>query len=119
MREAGERLLAGYRGFVSIAGTGEVTTLLDHGVDLITADQAAHWFDLRQARAEFLRILRSGGWAALIWNQRRTDSTSSRWQPRCRRSSMRTRSTAKSNSSMTPTSSMGSRETDWPFGGCQ
>ncbi len=72
MREAGERLLAGHSGFVSIAGTGEATTLPDHGVDLITAGQAAHWFDLRQSRAEFLRILRPGGWAALIWNQRRS-----------------------------------------------
>jgi len=75
MREAGERLLAGAPNFTSIAGTAETTTLPDGSVDLVTAAQAAHWFDLRQARAEVRRILRPGGWAALIWNNRRTDST--------------------------------------------
>jgi SAM-dependent methyltransferase len=75
MREAGERLLAGYPDFTSTAGTAEATTLPDHSVDLVTAAQAAHWFDLRQARAEVLRILRPGGWASLIWNNRRTDTT--------------------------------------------
>jgi len=75
MREAGERLLADYSGFTSIAGTAEATTLPAHSVDLVTAGQAAHWFDLRQARTEVVRVLRPGGWAALIWNNRRTDST--------------------------------------------
>ena len=41
----------------------------------MTAAQAAHWFDLPRARAEFVRILKPGGWCVLIWNERRTAST--------------------------------------------
>jgi ubiquinone/menaquinone biosynthesis C-methylase UbiE len=75
MREAGERLLAGYPAFVSVAGRAETTTLADHGVDFITAGQAFHWFDRPVARREFVRILRPEGWVVLIWNVRRKEST--------------------------------------------
>jgi SAM-dependent methyltransferase len=75
MRRAGERLLESYSGFTSIAGTAEATTLPDHIVDIVTAAQAAHWFDREKARREFIRILKPGGWLVLLWNERRTDST--------------------------------------------
>ena len=44
-------------------------------IDLITAAQAFHWFDQNRTRAEFARILKPGGWIALIWNDRHVDST--------------------------------------------
>ncbi|MGC2197561.1 MAG: class I SAM-dependent methyltransferase [Terriglobales bacterium] len=75
MREAAERLLADHRNFTSIAGTAEATTLPSQSVDFATAAQAAHWFDLPKARQEFARILKPGGWAVLIWNERGTDTT--------------------------------------------
>ena len=75
MREAGERLLAGYENFVSIEGAAEATNLKDQSVDFITAAQAFHWFDRTRARREFLRILKPGGWTVFLWNDRRTDST--------------------------------------------
>jgi SAM-dependent methyltransferase len=75
MREAGEQLLADFGGFVSIAATAEETTLLDLGVDFITAGQAFHWFDLAHTRPEFARILKPSGWLVLIWNSRRTSPT--------------------------------------------
>jgi SAM-dependent methyltransferase len=75
MRQAGERLLSRYHKLVSVAGTAENTTLADDSIDLVTAAQAAHWFDQERARREFVRILKPGGWCALIWNERRTDST--------------------------------------------
>lgn len=75
MREAGERMLAGFPKFTSVAGTAESTTLPDHSVDFVTAAQAAHWFDRQAARREFLRILRPGGWLVLLWNERLVDST--------------------------------------------
>jgi SAM-dependent methyltransferase len=75
MREAGERLLADYPRFTSIDGTAEATMLGDRSIDIITAGQAFHWFDRRQSRAEFARILRPGGWVALVWNERRVGST--------------------------------------------
>jgi len=75
MREAGERLLESYANLTSVTGTAEETTLPTASVDFLTAAQAAHWFDRRRARGEFVRILRPGGWCVLIWNERRTDST--------------------------------------------
>ena len=44
-------------------------------VGIITAAQAAHWFDGEKARREFVRILVPGGWTVLLWNERDTDST--------------------------------------------
>lgn len=75
MRQAGEEFLRSYPGFTSVAGTAEATTLEDHSVDLITAAQAAHWFDREKARREFIRIGRPGAWTVLLWNERRTGST--------------------------------------------
>jgi len=75
MRRAGERFLESHAGFTSVAGTAEATTLPDHKVDFVTAAQAAHWFDREKARREFIRILKLHGWAVLLWNERRTDST--------------------------------------------
>ncbi len=75
MREAGERLLTDYPQYTSIDGTAEATTLDDQSVEIITAGQAFHWFDRTKARAEFARILRPSGWVALVWNERRVDST--------------------------------------------
>jgi len=75
MRRAGEQLLANYPQFTSIAGTAEATTLPDRSMDLVTAAQAAHWFDPEKARREFVRILKPDGWLALLWNDRRLDST--------------------------------------------
>jgi SAM-dependent methyltransferase len=75
MREMGLQQLESYDRFVSIAGTAEETTLRTASVDFVTAAQAAHWFDLPRARAEFARILTPWGWCVLIWNERRTANT--------------------------------------------
>jgi len=71
MRQAVENLLAAYPKFTSVAGTAEATTLPDASVDFVTAAQAAHWFDRENARREFVRILRRGGWMVIVWNERR------------------------------------------------
>jgi ubiquinone/menaquinone biosynthesis C-methylase UbiE len=75
MREMGLHQLESYERLVVIAGTAEATTLRSESVDFVTAAQAAHWFDLPRARAEFVRILKPGGWCVLIWNERRTSRT--------------------------------------------
>lgn len=75
MRLAGERLLSGYPRLRSIDASAEATTLPDASADLIVAGQAFHWFDRARARAEFARVLRPGGWVALVWNERSTDAT--------------------------------------------
>jgi SAM-dependent methyltransferase len=75
MREAGDRLLAEFPTFTSVAGIAEETTLATQSVDFVTAAQAAHWFDRKRSRREFVRILKPRGWLALLWNERLTDTT--------------------------------------------
>jgi len=75
MRLAAEKQLSSNPRFRSTDGTAECTTLADHTVDLIVAGQAFHWFNRREARLEFVRILRPGGFVVLMWNDRRLDST--------------------------------------------
>jgi SAM-dependent methyltransferase len=75
MRRAGEQYLASFPNFTSVAGTAEATTLAGGSVHFVTAAQAAHWFNLAEARREFARILKPGGWTVLLWNERRTDSS--------------------------------------------
>jgi SAM-dependent methyltransferase len=75
MRVAGERLLADYPNFRSLDGSAEHIPLDNQIVDLITVGQALHWFDLDLAREEFRRILRPGGWVAVTWNDRQSNTT--------------------------------------------
>jgi len=75
MRAAAENMLQKERGFVSINGTSENTTLPDHSVDFITAAQAFHWFNIAECKMEFQRIGKPGAWTVLIWNERRMDSS--------------------------------------------
>src|ERR1700686_5322521 len=50
MRKAGEEFLSAFPHFNSLEGTAEATGLADHSVDLVTAAQAAHWFDRKKTR---------------------------------------------------------------------
>lgn len=76
MRIAGDQQLREYvnKGgtYRSVAGTAEATTLSDAAADLVIAGQAFHWFDVPRAAIEARRILRPGGWGALIWNDRQS-----------------------------------------------
>jgi ubiquinone/menaquinone biosynthesis C-methylase UbiE len=71
MRSAGEEFLRNYPKFTSIVGTAEATTLPGYSVDLVTAAQAAHWFNRDKAMPEFQRILKPNRYLALIWNDRK------------------------------------------------
>jgi SAM-dependent methyltransferase len=74
MRQAASELFgAKYHTYQLRDGTAEATGLSDASVDLVTAAQAFHWFDHAAARREFVRILKPGGWVALVWNNRRLD----------------------------------------------
>jgi SAM-dependent methyltransferase len=70
MRSAAEESLRAFAKFRSVDGSAEATTLPDASVDLIVAAQAFHWFDIDNTRRECLRILKPGGWALLMWNNR-------------------------------------------------
>jgi SAM-dependent methyltransferase len=54
-------------------GTAEEVPLADGVGDVVTVAQALHWFDLDRALPEIDRILRPGGWLALVWNMRDLD----------------------------------------------
>ena len=75
MRAAAEGFLKPFPNFRSIDSTAIKTTLDDRSIDFIIAAQAFHWFDPEATRAELKRILKPGGYVALIWNERQLDST--------------------------------------------
>ncbi len=70
MRAAAEAALSAYPGFRAVDGRAEATTLADASIDLVSAAQAFHWFDTDAVKAEWRRILRPGGLAAVYWNSR-------------------------------------------------
>lgn len=70
MRAACDQTLRDRPGYASLGGTAESTGLTAASVDLVTAAQAFHWFEVAAARVEFLRILGSSGQVALVWNDR-------------------------------------------------
>ncbi len=71
MRRACAALQLQYPRLTLADGTAEATGLPDRSMDLITVAQAMHWFDLDKTRVEFARILRPGGWCAVLYNNRR------------------------------------------------
>jgi SAM-dependent methyltransferase len=70
MRAAGVEYLGRFPAYEACDGTAEATGLAPGSVDLVIAGQAFHWFDPSRFRAESVRVLRPGGWGALIWNDR-------------------------------------------------
>ncbi len=74
MRLAGEAYLSDYPAFDMIEGSAEATNLDPSSIDFVTAAQAFHWFHPAETRAEFVRILKPGGWAVLIWHDRDTEA---------------------------------------------
>jgi SAM-dependent methyltransferase len=70
MRAACDRRLGAQPGYRSADGSAEAIPVADASVDLITAAQSFHWFDVPRARAECLRVLKPAGVVALIWNDR-------------------------------------------------
>jgi SAM-dependent methyltransferase len=75
MRKAGENQLSNYVKFKSIRGSSENTSLQNNCIDLISAGQAFHWFDVQKSKEEFKKILKKNGYVALIWNNRKTNSS--------------------------------------------
>jgi SAM-dependent methyltransferase len=56
-----------------IDAPAEATTLPNASADLVTSFQAFHWFAPDAALGEILRILRPGGRAAVVYNERNED----------------------------------------------
>jgi SAM-dependent methyltransferase len=54
----------------AFTGSAEVIPLLAHSVDAVVVAQAWHWFDHARAAAEVARVVRPGGYVALLYNLR-------------------------------------------------
>ncbi|MDP2366668.1 class I SAM-dependent methyltransferase [Rhodoferax sp.] len=70
MRGACDHALQATPNYLSVEGCAEAMPLEAGSVDLITAAQAFHWFEIERARSECLRVLRPAGQVALVWNDR-------------------------------------------------
>ncbi|HVV55630.1 MAG TPA: class I SAM-dependent methyltransferase [Mucilaginibacter sp.] len=70
MRHEADRQLRSFPQYHSGGGSAEATRLKAHSIGLIVCAQAFHWFNTPETKAEFQRILKPGGWVALIWNNR-------------------------------------------------
>ena len=68
MLEIANKSLGHYSSFTAIIGSAEATTLPNSSADLIAVAQAIHWFDREPTRNEFLRIMKPGGWLAILRN---------------------------------------------------
>ncbi len=68
LRQILTREMQAFPAVIVLDACAEGTTLPDDSVDIITVAQAIHWFDPEPARREMLRILRRGGWLALVRN---------------------------------------------------
>ncbi|HUF03637.1 MAG TPA: class I SAM-dependent methyltransferase [Aridibacter sp.] len=75
MRNAAAEILAGYERFEAVEGNAHATGLEDKSVDVAVAAQAFHWFNDEETVSEFGRILKPGGFTALIWNERQLGTT--------------------------------------------
>lgn len=75
MRAEAEQAHGSKPNFHSVSAPAEATTLEPESIDLITAAQAFHWFDVARTRTEFRRLLRPNGQVALIWNERRREGS--------------------------------------------
>jgi ubiquinone/menaquinone biosynthesis C-methylase UbiE len=53
-----------------VVGDEGSTGLGSSSIDLVTAAQAFHWFDIDKAQDEFARILKPSGFACAFWNLR-------------------------------------------------
>lgn len=66
MRQVSRKVLANDASLRTINGSAERTGLKDHNVDLIVVGRAIHWFHFEKTKIEFLRIIKPGGWLAVL-----------------------------------------------------
>jgi SAM-dependent methyltransferase len=75
MRRAASKAFSGDSNFVAVDGSAQDTGLEEDSIDIVVAGQAFHWFNESAAVDEIRRIVKPGGYVALIWNERKLDAT--------------------------------------------
>lgn len=73
MRAACAALHAADEMFDVIDGSAEHTPLPNASVEMVAVGRALHWFDTDAAMREFRRVLKPGGWVAILACGRRED----------------------------------------------
>ena len=68
MRRFAQQALGAHPACRIVNARAEETGLPDGCTDLAAVAQAIHWFDPEPARAEFVRLLKPGGWLAVLRN---------------------------------------------------
>lgn len=68
MRQAAETRFGDHSACRILAGRAEATGLPGASIDLLAIGQAIHYFEAEPAREEFNRILKPGGWLAVLRN---------------------------------------------------
>lgn len=63
------QLEAAVRGVPVADGAADAIPASDASIDVVTVAQAFHWFETRSALDELARVLRPGGWLALVWHE--------------------------------------------------
>lgn len=74
MRQAAEKFYGENKNFISVNGTAEHSGLSNESIDLIFCGQAFHWFNKKDSKTEFARILKPGGNVVLAWNVRNEEN---------------------------------------------
>jgi SAM-dependent methyltransferase len=68
MRRFAQQALGAHPACRIVNACAEATGLPDGCADLVAVAQALHWFEPEAARAEFVRLLKPGGWLAVLRN---------------------------------------------------
>lgn len=68
LRQILSKVIGSFPSVSIIDGSAESTGLSNDSVDVITVAQAIHWFDPEPSKREMNRILKRGGWLALLRN---------------------------------------------------
>ena len=75
MRAVAEHTFRGNDHFISLTGRAEQLPLADDSVEAVTVGQALHWFNIEEARPEFLRVLKPGRLVLVVDNRSRDYET--------------------------------------------
>lgn len=75
MRMVAEETFARNERFISLEGRAECLPLPDISVDAVMVGQALHWFNIEEARPEFLRVLKPGGLVVIVDNRTRDEAS--------------------------------------------
>ena len=70
MRNLAIRKLGKKSNCLILDGRAENTSLPGNSIEIITAGQAFHWFEPKETKREFNRILKQRGRVVLVWNTR-------------------------------------------------